>query len=913
MHYYLPPQTQPVLKQAIPLHEKNLATLESTLGPQHLSTLSAVSNIAESLLLQGGTESLIRAEAQFRRALEGREKALGPSHPHVVASQFGLAQSLFEQKSIAKLPEAEKIFRRVLDKRLEERGATHPETCTTLHSLAACLVFQERDAEAEPLEAQALEGFDNALGSEHLRTLEAVRGLAKIYMTQKKPEMAQPHAMRDLEETEKRCGDEAPETFDSVVRLATCYQWQNKWPQALPLLRRVLEGRENLLGDEHEETIDSVYDLAMCLQELAKTMQDKGYDFWEEVDVGKLAPPRPAALTDETGAPKTPKSEKDSEEDSEEEDEEEEGFEIAADAEPLSIGAALEEAEELHMQALEFFQQQGDEDPKTIASIANALICLTAQEKWAEAEPLHKRNLQRSNNTNGLRNPVTLQYMYDLADCQRRMELFTRAEPLYRQCLEYREKDLGYDHLDSMACCTGLATTLWAMEQPEQLKEVEELFTRALKQYDQQVGPAEDVVLVLDLTGLSYEQLHAAGKNAEERETLRKTLREAITAAVGEEVRLRMAFLQTMTGMSIRSRLSPDFSGGEEPVAVANIRAKIKKAGTTIASGLKSLLETTPTLKKMTNAGALEVIVTELEYSSANPLAIDALTNLLTFHEERQTEHATEQGQVWPPAPEKDLPVDVPAMVAQRKKKRGGPAKESEPVHTAPPSRYLVEMEAFVERMIRHQESEVGPDDPSVLEMNKRYMHILQTLERHDEVEQLLEQDLARAERDLGVEHLGTLLLVAKLADCRRKLGKAAEAILPMRKRVLEGRTKFLKKTDKDWYLALKAVYDCLCDLGRDDEGGPYLAKMERWEEDETERQRKAEEARRKEEEEAARVAAQKAKIEAEEREKAERAAALKRAAEERAAAEKAKEDAAVDDLTAKALARAQAKKAEQA
>lgn len=202
----------------------------------------------------------------------------------------------------------------------------------------------------------------------------------------------------------------------------------------------------------------------------------------------------------------------------------------------------------------------------------------------------------------------------------------------------------------------------------------------------------------------------------------------------------------------------------------------------------------------------------------------------------------------------------------------------------------------------------MGQEDASTLELGRRYLEVVSELERLDEVEQMLEQELARNERDLGAEDLTTLATVEKLADCRKALGIPGEDILPLRKRVVDGRTKFLKKTDKIYYLALTALYECLESLGRG-EAESILSKMERWEEDETVRQRKAAEAKKKEEEEAARVAAQKAKMEAEAKEKAEKAAAAKRAAEEKAAKEKAAQDAACDDLAAKALARAQEKK----
>merc|ERR1712196_408951 len=139
-------------------------------------------------------------------------------------------------------------------------------------------------------------------------------------------------------------------------------------------------------------------------------------------------------------------------------------------------------------------------------------------------------------------------------------------------------------------------------------------------------------------------------------------------------------------------------------------------------------------------------------------------------------------------------------------------------------------MEAFMSRMLRHEEGELGEEDASVLELTERYMEVVRSLGRYDEVEHILEQELARAERDLGPEDLGTLKAVEKLADCRTELGKNPKDVLPLRKRILAGRTKFMKKTDKEYYIALTGVYNCLVGLNQMDEADSILGRMERWE-----------------------------------------------------------------------------------
>ena len=79
--------------EAETLHHQVLAIHEKTLGPEHPTTATSMSNLGRVLDLQGKYED---AEKVYRRVLLVREKVLGGDHPDVATSLNNLAKVLQE-------------------------------------------------------------------------------------------------------------------------------------------------------------------------------------------------------------------------------------------------------------------------------------------------------------------------------------------------------------------------------------------------------------------------------------------------------------------------------------------------------------------------------------------------------------------------------------------------------------------------------------------------------------------------------------------------------------------------------------------------------------------------------------------------------------------------------------------------
>jgi len=129
-----------------------LGRLEKGLGPDHLVTLTAISDLGSVFWHQG---KYMEAEEMSRRALESREKALGVEHFDTLTSFSKLASVLQGQ---GKYVEAEEMNRRALEGREKALGIEHPDTFTSLSDLASVLQEQGRYIEAEEMNRRALEG-----------------------------------------------------------------------------------------------------------------------------------------------------------------------------------------------------------------------------------------------------------------------------------------------------------------------------------------------------------------------------------------------------------------------------------------------------------------------------------------------------------------------------------------------------------------------------------------------------------------------------------------------------------------------------------------------------------------------------------------------------------------------------------
>jgi tetratricopeptide (TPR) repeat protein len=173
------------LQEAETLHDRVLAIHEKTLGAEHPTTATSLSNLGNVLFLQG---KHAEAERVYRRALAVREKVLGPEHPDVATSLNNLANAMQELGrdqqitlseararartggGVGPLTEVEGLYRRALAIQERSLGRDHPDTARTRNNLGVMYSIRGDFGQAEGMHRDALQTLEKVFGEQHVET-----------------------------------------------------------------------------------------------------------------------------------------------------------------------------------------------------------------------------------------------------------------------------------------------------------------------------------------------------------------------------------------------------------------------------------------------------------------------------------------------------------------------------------------------------------------------------------------------------------------------------------------------------------------------------------------------------------------------------------------------------------------------
>ncbi|MBI2319289.1 MAG: CHAT domain-containing protein [Betaproteobacteria bacterium] len=247
------------LRAAETLHHRVLAIHERTLGAEHPTTATSLSNLGNVLTLQG---KLTEAERVHRGTLKIREKVLGPDHPDTATSLNNLANVLMEQgrderispaeararlrsgQSVVSATEVENLFRRALAIQERALGPGHPALANTLNNLGALLDQRGEHPEAEALQRRALAIAENALGPLHPDTAATLTTLAMSLDRQGKLVEAEQTYRRAVESS--RAGGNPRILLLNSSRLGFALAKRGRYREALPYYREAIETLDTL-------------------------------------------------------------------------------------------------------------------------------------------------------------------------------------------------------------------------------------------------------------------------------------------------------------------------------------------------------------------------------------------------------------------------------------------------------------------------------------------------------------------------------------------------------------------------------------------------------------------------------------------------------------------------------------------
>jgi eukaryotic-like serine/threonine-protein kinase len=245
-----------VEEPAIAVLEKARKTLESTLGTDHVDTLTTIENLGGAYMAAGRFDlALPLFEVIYKRRMD----QFGSDHPDTITSMNNLALCYREggepDKAVSLLEEAHRRNTAV-------RGAESADSLTTMNNLGLCYQSAGRVDLALPLYKEALRLRADKFGPQHHDTLKSMNDLVIGYKASGQLDLALPLAKETLQLRTAKFGADHPDTLLSMANLADTYLLRNQLDLALPLLEETLKLRKARHGDEHPRTLDSMNDLA---------------------------------------------------------------------------------------------------------------------------------------------------------------------------------------------------------------------------------------------------------------------------------------------------------------------------------------------------------------------------------------------------------------------------------------------------------------------------------------------------------------------------------------------------------------------------------------------------------------------------------------------------------------------------
>jgi len=241
-------------QEAENLQAQVLAVHEKSLGAEHPTTATSLSNLGSTYYLQG---KFAEAEQSYRRALAIREKVLGANHPDVATSLNNLANVLQELgrdqqiaasearararsgAGIGATSEIDALYRRALSIQTSALGRDHPDTAKTLNNLGVTLSLRGSFAQAEEMHRGALATMEKVFGEQHPDTAATLTSLSFALDRQGKVAEAEASYLRAVEISRK--AGNPRELLVNASRLGFSLAKRGRYREALPYYKESVE------------------------------------------------------------------------------------------------------------------------------------------------------------------------------------------------------------------------------------------------------------------------------------------------------------------------------------------------------------------------------------------------------------------------------------------------------------------------------------------------------------------------------------------------------------------------------------------------------------------------------------------------------------------------------------------------
>lgn len=249
-------------KEALGLRESMLEQTLKKGGPEHIDSLSAMHNLAQSHSILGHYEM---AEDLLWRVLEARIRLLGPEDPHCLISGRELARVYL---NLGKYEQAENLLTNSLEMCTRHYGFENQDTLVAMTQLSDTYLLQHKFKEAEKLILQAIPFLTKIFGRSHWKTLDARRALAEVYYRQRKLDEAKEICLSCLNIAQLQSRSQYGIVSVLSILLGLIHRGQGDFTDALRLLKRVVESEKERHGADHPDTLICVSHLAVCYYDM---------------------------------------------------------------------------------------------------------------------------------------------------------------------------------------------------------------------------------------------------------------------------------------------------------------------------------------------------------------------------------------------------------------------------------------------------------------------------------------------------------------------------------------------------------------------------------------------------------------------------------------------------------------------
>jgi len=251
-------------EDARPHLERAVVAAEKVYGPDHLETATCLNDLASVHLSCGDYRAALEL---CERSLAIQELAYDPEHPGLTTPLNNVGMLLLK---LDRLEEAYSFFERALAIREKVLGPDDPDSFSNLSNMASLLKRMGRCDEAYPFYERALAVVEKARGPDHPETALGLANFGVFLEHVGRYREAREYHERALAIREKTLGPEHPETAHSLERLAAVHKAMGGYEEAYPLFQQALAIRMKAFGPVHPVTANAMNGVVSILYDLRR-------------------------------------------------------------------------------------------------------------------------------------------------------------------------------------------------------------------------------------------------------------------------------------------------------------------------------------------------------------------------------------------------------------------------------------------------------------------------------------------------------------------------------------------------------------------------------------------------------------------------------------------------------------------